>query len=80
MAIQYSRNPIVEAPTPAPDGVETTFQTSQNYKSGTVAVWKNGIRKVASWDDGWVELGGNQIAMKEAPLTGDSLEVRYDPA
>ena len=74
------RNPIKEIPTPDPDGVTTDFSTSQPYRSGSVSVWLNGMRLIAEWDDGFVELGGTVIQMKEAPYTGDSLTVQFEAA
>ena len=76
--MQSTRNPVTEHVTPDPDGVQTTFQTSQPYRSGTLSIWVNGMRKIAQWDDGFVELGGSAIVMKEAPLTNDSVQARYD--
>jgi len=73
-------DPIKESLAPEPNGVEVDFQTSQPYKSGTVSVWLNGLRKIQDWDDGFDELGGTTIRMREAPLTGDSLQAMYEAA
>ena len=71
-------------PTPAPDGTTTLFFTSLPYRYGTLSVWRNGLRKVADWDDGFLEIShygvGHSFSMKEAPLVGDSLQVQYEPA
>lgn len=71
--------PKKESLFPDPDGVNTDFQTSVTYKSGTVSVWLNGIRLVAELNTGFLELGGNTIRMKEAPLPGDSIQAMYEP-
>jgi len=66
--------------TPAPDGVIVDFQTLLDYKPGTVSVWLNGIKLIDIWDDGFEELGGKTIRMKDAPWVGDSLQAEYEPA
>ena len=78
--VMVTSTPVKEMLTPSPDGVTLDFQTSQAYKSGTVSVWVNGLRKIQDWDDGFEELGGTTIRMKEAPLTGDSLHAMYEVA
>lgn len=78
MAIMIARDLMRELVTPEPDGVNRIFWTSVEYFSGTVSVWKNGVRLVPGWDTGYEELGSRQIQMKEAPLTGDSLSVQYE--
>lgn len=80
MSVIVAKNPIKEELSPDPDGFKIDFQTSQAYKSGTVSIWRNGIRKIQDWDDGFEELGGTTIRMKEAPLTGDSLTAQYEVA
>lgn len=63
---------------PSPDGVVTSFFTSVVYRPGTVSVWLNGIKLIKGWDDGFMENGGREIVMNEAPLFGDSLQVEYE--
>lgn len=70
---------VKETLTPAPDGVTQIFFTSREYKPGSVSVWWNGIRAIKEWEDGFEELGGKRIYMKEAPLTNDALQVQYEP-
>lgn len=65
--------------TPEPDGVITDFQTPQNYRSGTVFVFLNGVLLERDWDDGFTELGGNTIQMKIAPKVLDTLIAMYEP-
>jgi hypothetical protein len=78
MAIVIFRNSLRELLTPAPDGANRIFWTSYEYFSGTVSIWRNGVRIVASWDTGYEELGSRQIRMREAPLAGDSLSAQYE--
>ncbi len=68
-----------EIPPEAPDGVITDFTVSA-YKPGTVSVWINGFRRVASLDTGFDELPPTTIRMKEPPFAGDTVEVQFEPA
>jgi hypothetical protein len=80
MAIQSIRKEaITEQLTPSPDGAQVMFSTSKEYVPGTVSVWINGLRKIQDWDDGFDELGGKDIEMREAPQAGDSIQARYEP-
>lgn len=74
------RRPVRELLTPAPDGVITDFQTSVPYQDGTVSVWVNGMRRIASWDDGYTLPGSGVISLKEAPQEGDSVVAEYERA
>lgn len=76
------RRPVKELLTPAPDGIETDFQTSVPFKSGTVSIWINGMRRLKHWDDGFDEVDAEAgiIRMKEAPEVDDSVQAEYDPA
>lgn len=60
-----------------PDGFRTLFHTTVAYNPGTVRVFWNGQLVTEGRDDGWVELGGNRIRMKEPPRIGDVLQVWY---
>lgn len=80
MTVQILRDTSKETLTPSPDGVLTAFSTSQPYKLGTVSIWKNGVRKIQGWEDGFSAPGGTTITMSEAPLVGDSLQAQYEPA
>lgn len=80
MTRTVNRCPVTERLTPSPDGTTVDFQTSQPYAAGTVSVYINGLRKIASWCDGFEELGGSTIRLMEPPLLGDSVQARYDPA
>lgn len=74
-----TQNPIKETLTPDPDDVTVKFYTSQDFRPGTVSVWQNGIKVIDEWDDGFTETGDDEITMNEAPLTGDSMQVEYEP-
>lgn len=60
------------------DGVNVDFTTPSAYFAGTVFAYKNGLLIRAIDDDGPIELGTNQVRMKEAPRTGDTLHFYYD--
>jgi hypothetical protein len=70
---------VTEPLTPDADGIRVVFSTSRPYRAGTVSLWVNGRRKIQTWDDGFVELGGTDIQLNEAPWLGDSLQARYEP-
>jgi len=78
MALVITRRTIYAPLIPDPDGVNRVFWTTFNYVSGTVTVWKNGVRLVPDWDTGYEELGARQVRLREAPLPGDSLNAKYD--
>lgn len=79
MSVVFIREPrIKELWVPEPDGVNTDFETSGNYKFGTVSIWLNGIRIVSDLASGFTELGGKTIRMKELPLLGDTLHAMYE--
>jgi len=59
------------------DGVNTLFQTSASYLPGTTRVFLNGVMDNPSDDSGHIELGGQSIQLKQAPVTGDNVAVRY---
>lgn len=68
---------ITERLTPEPDGVTTTFYTTQPFLPNSVSVWVNGMRRIKAWDDGFFEVPPNQVELKEAPLEGDSVQAEY---
>lgn len=61
----------------AVDGVNTEFYVSFDFQPETVQVFVNGRLKVRDWDDGFLVQGARKVVMKEAPLSGDSLEIEY---
>lgn len=76
--LQVVVDAVLERLTPEPNGVLVDFETSIAYKANTVSVWQNGIRLIDYWDDGFTEMGGTTIRFREAPLTGDTLQVGYE--
>jgi hypothetical protein len=71
---------LVEPPAVgAIDGVNKDFETANTYLSGSVRVYINGQLHRAVDDDGWTEEGGKKFKLKEAPRTGDVIQVRYRP-
>lgn len=61
------------------NGFNTTFGTTTDYKPGSVLVYLNGQLKEAVRDDGWVELGLQQVKLKEAPRAGDVVQAYLIP-
>lgn len=61
------------------DGANKVFSTGVSYKPGSIVVFINGMLIRQPDDDGWTELGSNQIEMKEAPRFGDTLNASYLP-
>lgn len=61
------------------DGVNTSFSATAAYTSGTLSVYLNGQLKRPDLDDGFIESNPSTGAftMKEPPLSGDVLQVRY---
>jgi len=59
------------------DGVNTLFTTSLPYEAGSLQVYINGQLKEPSLVDGWVEMGGVNVTLSEAPKTGDIVRVQY---
>lgn len=63
--------------TGAIDGSNVHYVCSFDFNADTVNVYVNGRLKIRDWDDGFVVLPPRTVAMKEALLLGDSLEVEY---
>ena len=70
---------IIEVPAGSIDGANKTFTTSKAYAPGTLHVFLNGQLKRADLDDGFIEVNPatGVFEMKEAPLTGDVVQVFY---
>lgn len=75
--------PVIEPLLGAVNSVNLVFETTVDYRPGSVQVFSNGQLKTKPLGDGWVELGGRKIRMKEAPLAGpgwaDVMSVYYIP-
>jgi hypothetical protein len=61
----------------AKDGVNNIFTTSNNYRTGTTKVYRNGLRmtKGATYD--YIESSANTITFAQAPDNGDILLIDY---
>lgn len=70
----------MEAPTGAINGVNVTFTTAHPINSSVINVWLNGILIRQGDDDGFTVTGVNTFDLKEAPVTDDTVHVRYEEA
>lgn len=59
------------------NGERTTFTIPENYITGSIRVYYNGIRQV--FNDTFTEPNQNQINLLFTPQTGDYLTVDYIP-
>jgi len=59
------------------DGVNQVFTTPTAYRSNTIALWVNGQLKVASNDDGFVEVDATTVELRIPPQVGEVLQVMY---
>ena len=57
------------------DGINTIFDSSQNFEPGTVEIMLNGVD--LSIDDDYTETGPNEVTFVEAPQAGDKIIFRY---
>ena len=57
------------------DGVNTIFDSSQNFEPGTMEIMLNGVD--LSIDDDYTETGPSEVTFVEAPETGDKIIFRY---
>jgi len=66
---------ICEQPVGTKDGSNLAFQTTQDYKSGSIVLNINGLAQVSYV----IEVGGKDftIPVGEAPLSTDELFVQY---
>jgi len=71
--------PIIEKLSGVANGSNTIFRTRYTYFPGSVRVFVNGIVNEVSGPDGWNELGGKRISMKEPPRPTDILQAYYIP-
>lgn len=60
------------------DGVNTLFETSQDYEPGSLMVFVNGLCRPANADNGWEEYLASSFTMKEPPLPGDIIMAQYN--
>lgn len=71
--------PVIQKLNGLTDGVNCEFETLTYYKPGSVMVFRNGLLLKKDFVDGWIELGGKRVYMKEAPLSIDVMKVYYIP-
>lgn len=71
--------PIIRVCSGVIDGSNLVFQTPAQYVPGSVRVFVNGQLLRADFDDGWVELGGDKIRLKIAPVVGDTVSAYFVP-
>lgn len=57
------------------DGVNTIYDSSQNFEPGTMEIMLNGVD--LSIDDDYTETGPNEVTFVEAPEIGDKIIFRY---
>jgi len=69
--------PVFETPSEVPNGTNKVFTTVGDYVKKSVRVWRNGMLNRKQDIDGWVELGMRKVQMKEAPETGDVIQIYY---
>ena len=68
---------VIEPAVGIPNGSRTIFETSISYIPGSVKVFINGLVMRADYADGWTELGGRKIQLKEAPQSRDVVQFYY---
>lgn len=78
MGIITQQLPLTETMTPSPNGVITRFYSAHPIRDNTVSIWLNGLLINANLDTGYTLYLNLGINMKEAPKTGDSLQIKYD--
>jgi hypothetical protein len=61
-----------EIPTPAPDGVTDVFTLANDFTSGTVQAFRNGLVEI-----GMTETPPDQITLTVAPSPTDTIVVNY---
>lgn len=68
-----------EVPTGTIDGANQVFTTSVAYTAGSVAVWINGVLRIATDTDGWTETSptAGTITLTTAPIVGDDVQVYF---
>lgn len=64
-----------EVPTGTKDGSNTTFTVGHNFRSGTTALYRNGLREHLGV--GYTEASSNTLSFSNAPLVDDEIFVDY---
>jgi hypothetical protein len=71
--------PLIEVPLGLVNGFNRDFEVNTDYVPDSVRFFRNGVLLRRDLDNGWWELGGKRLRLKEIPLTGDVLQVYYLP-
>jgi len=75
--------PLIQPMSGPVNGANTIFETPTAYVPGSVRVFINGQLKRVDLEDGWTELGGRRVRLKEAPLPApgsvDVVQAYYIP-
>lgn len=66
--------PVIENAIGTKDGVNTLFQTTVDYRPGTLFVFRNGQLQQK---DFVTELSGRQFRVADPPISDEDLQVRY---
>ena len=69
--------PIIRPAIGVVNGVNQDYRTPSPYVPGSVVMFLNGLARKQAADDGWTEEGYDRVRMKQAPKTGDHVEVYY---
>jgi len=59
------------------NGVNVNFETTYEYRPGTVRVFINGLLSRQGDLDGWSEVGFRRIRLNEAPRDCDTVSAYY---
>lgn len=59
------------------NGTRTTFTVSEEYKSGSLRVYYNGIRQIE--DETFTETSSTSFTLTFTTITGDYLTIDYTP-
>lgn len=61
-----------ETLTGAIDGVNTVYTTTGAYRTGSTAVYLNGLREYH-----YAESGASEVTLEDPPIAGDSVRIDY---
>jgi len=60
------------------DGLKTVFTVPENYESGTLYVFFNGVLQTRG--DGYTETTSNTFTFSFSPISGENVIVLYTPS
>lgn len=63
---------LSENPTGAIDGTNTVYTTAGAYRTGSTAVYLNGLREFH-----YAETGASEVTLEDPPIAGDSVRIDY---